>query len=189
MLEIWRSVHQADSVLVRDNALDKKLNWLRAAVLGANDGIVSVAGLLMGVAGAGGDRTALLLAGVAALVAGAISMGGGEYISVSAQKDTEISAGRNRMSISAHPWVAAWSSAVAFSLGALLPLLTILGPWEQRELATAVSVVLALSLSGWWAAWAGKFSVPKSILRNVGVSVLTMALSYTIGQLLGTTVL
>lgn len=93
------------------------------------------------------------------------------------------------MNISAHPWVAAWSSAVAFSLGALLPLLTILGPWEQRELATAVSVVLALSLSGWWAAWAGKFSVTKSILRNVGVSVLTMALSYTIGQLLGTTVL
>jgi VIT1/CCC1 family predicted Fe2+/Mn2+ transporter len=172
-----------------DRQLDKKLNWLRAAVLGANDGIVSVAGLVMGVAGAGGDRQALLLAGVAALVAGAISMGGGEYISVSAQKDTEISAGRDRYHISAHPWAAAWSSAVAFSLGAALPLLTMMGPWEQREIATAVSVVVALSITGWWAAWVGKFSIPKSILRNVGVSVLTMSVSYLIGQLLGVTVL
>ncbi|MFZ9744968.1 MAG: VIT1/CCC1 transporter family protein, partial [Aquiluna sp.] len=79
---------------LQNRELDIKLNWLRAAVLGANDGIVSVAGLVMGVAGAGGDRITLLLAGLAAMVAGAISMGGGEYISVSAQKDTEISAGR-----------------------------------------------------------------------------------------------
>jgi VIT1/CCC1 family predicted Fe2+/Mn2+ transporter len=116
-------------------------------------------------------------------------MGGGEYISVSAQKDTEISAGRDRYHISAHPWAAAWSSAVAFSLGAALPLLTMMGPWEQREIATAVSVVVALSITGWWAAWVGKFSIPKSILRNVGVSVLTMSVSYLIGQLLGVTVL
>lgn len=169
--------------------LDKKLNWLRAAVLGANDGIVSVAGLVMGVAGAGGNQQALLLAGVAALVAGAISMGGGEYISVSAQKDTEISAGRNRYHISAHPWAAAWSSALAFSLGAALPPLAMMGPWENGEIATAVAVVIALALTGWWAAWVGKFSIPKSILRNVGVSVLTMSVSYLIGQLLGVTVL
>jgi VIT1/CCC1 family predicted Fe2+/Mn2+ transporter len=172
-----------------DRQLDKKLNWLRAAVLGANDGIVSVAGLVMGVAGAGGDRTALLLAGVAALVAGAISMGGGEYISVSAQKDSEISAGRIRQQISAQPWAAAWSSAVAFSLGASLPLVTILGPWSSKELATVISVVVALTLTGWWAAWAGKFSILRSVSRNVGVSVLTMSASYLIGQLLGVTVL
>ena len=78
---------------------------------------------------------------------------------------------------------------MAFSLGAALPLLTMMGPWEQREIATAVSVVVALSLTGWWAAWVGKFSIPKSILRNVGVSVLTMSVSYLIGQLLGVTVL
>ena len=60
-----------------DRELERKLNWLRAAVLGANDGIVSVAGMVMGVAGAGADRPTVLLAGIAALVAGSISMGGG----------------------------------------------------------------------------------------------------------------
>jgi VIT1/CCC1 family predicted Fe2+/Mn2+ transporter len=63
------------------------------------------------------------------------------------------------------------------------------GPWEEREIATAISVAIALSLTGWWAAWVGKFSIPKSILRNVGVSVLTMGISYLIGQLLGVTIL
>ena len=66
-----------------------RTNWLRAAVLGANDGIVSVAGLVVGVAGATGSRTALLTAGVAGVVAGALSMGAGEYVSVSTQRDTE----------------------------------------------------------------------------------------------------
>ncbi len=66
-----------------------KLNWLRAGVLGANDGIVSTAGLVMGVAGATTDSGAILIAGVAGLVAGSISMAGGEYTSVSAQKDSE----------------------------------------------------------------------------------------------------
>ncbi|PXY31212.1 VIT1/CCC1 transporter family protein [Prauserella muralis] len=66
-----------------------KLNWLRAGVLGANDGIVSVAGLVVGVAGATTDRAAIMLAGIAGLVAGALSMAGGEYVSVSTQRDTE----------------------------------------------------------------------------------------------------
>jgi VIT1/CCC1 family predicted Fe2+/Mn2+ transporter len=66
-----------------------RLNWLRAGVLGANDGIVSTAGLVMGVAGATTDSGAVLVAGIAGLVAGSISMAGGEYTSVSAQKDSE----------------------------------------------------------------------------------------------------
>jgi VIT1/CCC1 family predicted Fe2+/Mn2+ transporter len=66
-----------------------RLNWLRAGVLGANDGIVSVAGLVVGVAGATAEREAILTAGVAALVAGALSMAGGEFASVSTQRDTE----------------------------------------------------------------------------------------------------
>ena len=65
------------------------LNWLRAAVLGANDGIVSTAGIVMGVAGATTDRTSILIAGLAGLVAGALSMAAGEYVSVSTQRDTE----------------------------------------------------------------------------------------------------
>ena len=73
-------------------AMAAKLNWLRAGVLGANDGIVSTAGLVMGVAGASGDAGAILIAGVAGLVAGSISMAGGEYTSVSAQRDSELGA-------------------------------------------------------------------------------------------------
>lgn len=64
-------------------------NWLRAGVLGANDGLISTASLMMGMAAATPDRTTLLLAGVASLVAGAISMAAGEYVSVSSQADTE----------------------------------------------------------------------------------------------------
>ncbi|MFT7836101.1 VIT family protein [Saccharothrix sp. BKS2] len=69
--------------------LSGRLNRLRAGVLGANDGIVSTAGLVVGVAGATADRTAILAAGVAGLVAGSLSMAGGEYASVSTQRDTE----------------------------------------------------------------------------------------------------
>lgn len=68
---------------------NEKLNKLRAAVLGANDGIVSVSALIMGVAGAGGEWHAIFIAGLAALVAGALSMAVGEYVSVSSQSDAE----------------------------------------------------------------------------------------------------
>lgn len=87
---------QDESVLAsaefQRTAMAAKLNWLRAGVLGANDGIVSTAGLVMGIAGANGDASAILVAGVAGLVAGSISMAGGEYTSVSAQRDSELAA-------------------------------------------------------------------------------------------------
>ncbi|MBR6460013.1 MAG: VIT family protein [Actinomycetaceae bacterium] len=70
-------------------SLATRLNWLRAGVLGANDGIVSTAGLVVGVSGAAVGRPALLAAGIAGLIAGALSMAAGEYISVSTQRDTE----------------------------------------------------------------------------------------------------
>lgn len=66
-----------------------RIGWLRAAVLGANDGIVSTASLIIGVAAAAGDKGAILTAGIAGLVAGAMSMAAGEYVSVSSQSDTE----------------------------------------------------------------------------------------------------
>ncbi len=69
--------------------LSSRLNWLRAGVLGANDGIVSTAGLVVGVAAATADRSVIGTAGVAGLVAGAVSMALGEYVSVSTQRDTE----------------------------------------------------------------------------------------------------
>ena len=71
------------------DASASKLNWLRAGVLGANDGIVSLAALLVGIAGASSDQHNLLVAGVAGVLAGALSMAVGEYVSVSSQRDTE----------------------------------------------------------------------------------------------------
>ena len=82
------SVH-AQSFEPHDAASNSKLNWLRAGVLGANDGIVSIAALMVGVAAATTDPAALLLTGVAGLSAGAISMALGEYVSVSSQRDSE----------------------------------------------------------------------------------------------------
>ena len=63
--------------------------WLRAGVLGANDGLISTASLMVGVAAANSSRSAILVAGVAGLTAGALSMAAGEYVSVSSQRDTE----------------------------------------------------------------------------------------------------
>src|SRR6185369_14916442 len=79
---IMRRVH-------REIHLVERIGWLRAAVLGANDGIISTASLILGVASAAAARSDVLLAGVAGLVAGAMSMAAGEYVSVSSQSDTE----------------------------------------------------------------------------------------------------
>jgi len=73
----------------RENHLVQRIGWLRAAVLGANDGIVSTASLIVGVAAAAAGTNEILLAGLAGLVAGAMSMAAGEYVSVSSQADTE----------------------------------------------------------------------------------------------------
>jgi len=72
-----------------ENHVISRIGWMRAAVLGANDGIVSTASLIMGVAAAGSGKPAILVAGLAGLVAGALSMAAGEYVSVSSQSDTE----------------------------------------------------------------------------------------------------
>src|SRR6478672_1282767 len=73
----------------RERHRTERIGWLRAAVLGANDGILSTSSLVLGVAAAQGGRSAVLVAGVAGLVAGAMSMAAGEYVSVSSQADTE----------------------------------------------------------------------------------------------------
>jgi VIT1/CCC1 family predicted Fe2+/Mn2+ transporter len=72
-----------------ENHLVGRIGWLRAAVLGANDGIISTASLIVGVAAAAAMRNDVLIAGIAGLVAGAMSMAAGEYVSVSSQSDTE----------------------------------------------------------------------------------------------------
>lgn len=74
---------------ITETHLSYRSNWLRAAVLGANDGILSTSSLLLGVAGSGAVRTAVITAGAAGMVGGALSMAAGEYVSVSSQRDTE----------------------------------------------------------------------------------------------------
>jgi VIT1/CCC1 family predicted Fe2+/Mn2+ transporter len=215
------------------------LNWLRAAVLGANDGIVSVAGLVMGVAGATADRHTIFLAGTAGLASGALSMATGEYVSVSTQRDTEQAllekerreleedpeqelaelaaiyrskglseevALRVAEELTAHdalaahaeaelgihpdnltsPWQAAGASMIAFTLGALLPLLTItLVGHTLRIWATGVAVVLALALTGFASARFAEAEVRRAILRNIAGGVLAMAVTYVIGHVIG----
>lgn len=188
---------EANAPHVVSPELAKKLNWLRAAVLGANDGIVSTAGLVMGVAGATTDNAAILIAGIAALVSGSISMAGGEYASVSAQRDSEIAsrikhAGEHRKFAKQEhvsPMSAAVASFVSFALGSVLPIVAISGPWtEYRELATIFSVVISLAVTGYVAAIIGGAKPMRPVIRNVLVSLVTMAAAYGVGALLGVAV-
>ena len=88
----------------RERHLVQRIGWLRAAVLGANDGVISVSALILGVAGAGPARHTILLSGLAAWVAGAMSMAAGEYVSVSSQADTErADLSRERAELAANP--------------------------------------------------------------------------------------
>ena len=219
-----------------------KLNWLRAGVLGANDGIVSVAGIVVGVAGATTETTTILTAGIAGLVAGAFSMAGGEYVSVSTQRDTEQALLRlekqelktmpeaeerelaeiyeekglspelasrvareltEKAALQAHaeaelgidpdnltsPWQAAWASLLAFSVGALLPILSI--AWagvSLRVWACAAAVVVGHTLAGGVSARLGGANVGRAIRRNVGVGALTMVVTYFVVVIFGVTV-
>jgi VIT1/CCC1 family predicted Fe2+/Mn2+ transporter len=216
-----------------------RLNSLRAAVLGANDGIVSTAGLVIGVAGATTNAVTILLAGVAGLTAGALSMGVGEYVSVSAQKDTEkalLDQERRELAempdeelaelaglyeakglspelalevatqlhehdaLAAHaetelgidpeeltsPTVAAVSSAVAFTFGSALPVLSIvLAPPEFRIPVTVVAVVVALMLTGFLSARVSGTNAVRAVIRVVLGGLLAMGVTYWIGRLVG----
>jgi len=185
-------------------AFARRLNWLRAGVLGANDGIVSTAGIVMGVAGATVESGPILIAGIAALIAGSISMAGGEYASVSAQRDSEIAAlqkersqPENQKNASSadsdveyvSPMAAAIASFFAFALGSVLPLVAISGPWvEYREVATVTSVVAALALTGYFGAKIGGAKPLRPVIRNVVVSLLAMGIAFAIGTALGVAV-
>ena len=219
-----------------------KLNWLRAGVLGANDGIVSVAGLLTGVAATGAGGREILVAGSAALISGAVSMALGEYVSVSAQRDTEKMLGEKERwelenlpeeehaelvqilmdkgmekdtaevaavqmhehnALRAHlqlelgmdeedftnPWVAAGASAVAFTVGALLPLIvSLIVPDGWRVAAVLISALLALSVTGTISAKFSEANKTRSVIRLVVGGALAFGVTYVIGALLGTTV-
>ena len=223
-------------------SVTNKLNWLRAGVLGANDGIVSVAGIVVGVAAATAERGPVFTAGIAGLAAGALSMAVGEYVSVSTQRDTEramLQVERQELKLqpdveldeltglyearglthetalkvaeeltaydplAAHaevelhvdpeeltnPWQAAISSAVSFTLGAILPLIAILvPPPSARILVTVITVLIALAITGWVSARLGGAKPLRPILRVTVGGALAMAITFGIGHLVGATV-
>jgi len=218
-----------------------RLNWLRAGVLGANDGIVSVAAIVVGVAGATSAFAPILTAGAAGLIGGAISMALGEYVSVSSQRDSqraliakerrelaempdeelaELTAIYQAKGLSPHtaervaeeltahdalaahleaelgiteadvasPWHAAGASALAFVLGAILPLLAILLPPEAVRVPITFAVVLiALALTGWLSSWIGGSPPLRPTIRVVVGGAIALAATFLIGTLLGTT--
>ena len=218
-----------------------RLNWLRAGVLGANDGIVSVAAIVVGVAGATSDLAPIFTAGAAGLVGGAISMALGEYVSVSSQRDSQralITRERRELAempdeelaelaglyetkglspetaravaaeltahdaLSAHleaelgineedvvsPWQAAGASALAFFVGAVLPMLAILlPPAPARVPVTFIAVLVALAFTGALSARIGGSPWVRPTLRVVIGGAIALAAMFLIGTLLGTT--
>ena len=222
--------------------LATRLNWLRAGMLGANDGIVSTAGIVVGVAAATADRGPIFTAGIAGLAAGAVSMALGEYVSVSTQRDTEkallhkerwelenqphdeleelaqILVGKGltdetareaareltehdaftahaefELGIDPHeltnPWQAAFSSAVSFTLGAVLPLIAILLPPASWRVPVCFAVVLiALAITGVIGAKLGGSHPLRPTIRMIIGGALAMAVTYGIGAALGTAV-
>lgn len=217
-----------------------RLNWLRAGVLGANDGIVSVAAIVVGVAGATSAVAPILTAGIAGLVGGAISMALGEYVSVSSQRDSQhalIAKERRELeempeqellelaaiyeskgltaptamtvaqeltahdALTAHleaelgineadvvsPWQAAGASALAFFIGAVLPMVAILLPPESlRVPVTFVAVLVALAITGATGARIGGSPWLRPTLRVVIGGAIALAATFLIGTLLGT---
>lgn len=216
-----------------------RLNWLRAAVLGANDGVVSLAGLAVGIAGATTSRTTILTVGVAGLFAGALAMAAGEYVSVSSQRDSErallhlerrelaetpeaelaelatlyrakgLSAALAEQvaeqltahdALAAHaeaelgidpdalanPWHAAAASFLAFTSGAVFPLLAILLPTAARVPVTALVVAACLVATGYAGARLGKARPAPAVARNLIGGALAMAVTYGIGTAIGT---
>ena len=163
----------------------KKLNWLRAAVLGANDGIVSVSSVIVGVAGAENSTRFILTAGIAALVAGALSMATGEYVSVSSQKDAEIKLGVRKQKL-INPSNAAFASALSFLSGGVIPIIAVsIFPINFRITATFISVICVLIIIGFLSARAGKANKTKAIIRVVVGGLLAMLITFSIGKLFG----
>jgi VIT1/CCC1 family predicted Fe2+/Mn2+ transporter len=176
------------------------LNWLRAGVLGANDGIVSVAATVLGVAGAATAVSTIAVAGIAALVAGALSMAAGEYVSVSSQRDAERAALRRGRVLPTlvvdddpqqltNPWHAAIASFASFLVGGVVPLLVVLAPWgAARVPATFAAVVVALVVTGLVAARFSDAEPGRVILRNVVGGSVAMAVTFGVGALVGLSV-
>ncbi|KAL0698016.1 hypothetical protein Bca4012_054138 [Brassica carinata] len=171
----------------------KRSQWLRAAVLGAIDGLVSAASLMMGVGAVKPDVKTMILTGFAGLVAGACSMAIGEFVSVYSQYDIEVAQIKreNTRDIEKeklpNPMQAAAASVCAFSLGAAVPLLAaaFVKMYEMRIRVIVAAVTLALVMFGWLGAVLGKAPVVKSSVRVLIGGWLAMTVTYGLTRLFG----
>lgn len=181
---------------VKTNFFWDSLNVIRASILGANDGIISVFGIVLGAAGANLDSKTLLISGLSGMLAGACSMAGGEWISVSTQRDIQektmerqlenedcencpIKLQKNDILM---PFHAAASSFCSFIIGAMIPLLTmILARPEHRVVFTLIAMIASLSINAIVCTHNSEVSTSKTILRNVITGLLTTLVTFILG--------
>ena len=191
-------------VETKDFDYSKRSQWLRAAVLGANDGLVSTASLMMGVGAVKQDIKVMILTGFAGLVAGACSMAIGEFVSVYSQLDIEVAQmkrdnerdnGRHRdeeedekeKESLPNPIHAAAASALAFSVGAMVPLLaaSFIREYKVRLGVVLGAVSFALVVFGWLGAVLGKAPTFRSCVRVLVGGWLAMAITFGLTKLIG----
>ena len=182
-----------------------RTGWLRAAVLGANDGLVSTASLILGVAASGADQAAVVTAGIAGLVAGAMSMAAGEYVSVSSQRDAErADIARETRELEDDPEGELEELAGIYEERGLSPqlarevaqelskgdVLAVLPPYGQAERiwVTVVVTVIGLIVLGAAGAKLGGAPVVRAAARVLFWGVAAMAITSLIGSLVGAAV-
>lgn len=179
----------------------QRAQWLRAAVLGANDGLVTVASLMMGVGSVKEDIKPMLLAGFAGLFAGACSMAIGEFVSVYTQRDIEVARIKRKNSMKVggeteeegekenlpNPFQAAFASALAFSVGAVMPLLAaaFIKPHKVRLGVLVLVASLALVVFGIVGAVLGKTPKVKPSIRVLVGGWMAMAITFGLTKLIG----
>ncbi|XP_020573652.1 vacuolar iron transporter homolog 4-like [Phalaenopsis equestris] len=167
--------------------------WLRAAILGANDGLVSITSLMIGIGAVKQDPKAMILSGFAGLVAGACSMAIGEFISVYSQLDIEVAQLKRDSKVEAladqeslpSPVQAAMASSMAFSIGASVPLLAagFISSYEVRIGVVAAAASLALAVFGCVGALLGKAPVLRAGIRVLIGGWAAMAVTFGLMKL------
>ncbi|KAI0488316.1 hypothetical protein KFK09_028144 [Dendrobium nobile] len=165
--------------------------WLRAAILGANDGLISNSSLMLGIGALNQSSHAMLISGFAGLIAGAFSMGIGEFVSVYAQYDMESAQLKrhnktNKESLP-NPWKAAAASAIAFAFGAVLPLLVggFIRSWVARVVVVGVVSSMGLATFGAAGAKMGGAAVGKAAGRVLVGGWIAMLATFGILRFFG----
>ncbi|KAI0528606.1 hypothetical protein KFK09_001148 [Dendrobium nobile] len=170
-----------------------RAQWLRAAVLGANDGLVSIASLMIGIGAVKEDPKAMILSGFAGLVAGACSMAIGEFVSVHSQLDIEVAQLKRESKVEGladqqslpNPVQAAMASAMAFSMGAAVPLLAagFISSYKVRIAVVAAAASLALAVFGCIGALLGRAPILRSGFRVLIGGWAAMAVTFGLMKL------